>query len=90
LLPLILLNWVYAYISIAFVLLLSCSVVIPPNLLLLFGGVTKRVKGTKFTQWMDLNKTNIDAKELKYIDLPTKYVWNKELKIWKKGKEVLQ
>jgi hypothetical protein len=61
-------------------------VVIPPNLLLLFGGVTERVKGTKFTQWMDLNKTDIDAKELKYIDLPTKYVWNKELKIWKKAK----
>jgi hypothetical protein len=30
----------YAYISIACVLLLSCSVVTPPNLLKLFGGVT--------------------------------------------------
>jgi hypothetical protein len=30
-------------ISIAFILLLSCSVVTPPNLLLLFGGVTEVV-----------------------------------------------
>jgi hypothetical protein len=47
-----------------------------------------RVKETKFTQWMELNKIDIDAKELKYIDFPTKYVWNKKLKLWKKAKRI--
>jgi hypothetical protein len=39
LLPLTLVIWVYAYISIAFVLVLSCSVVMPPILLLLLLGM---------------------------------------------------
>jgi predicted nucleotidyltransferase len=36
--------------------------------------IKKGVKETKFTKWMELNKTNVDAKQLIYIDLPTKYV----------------
>jgi hypothetical protein len=39
-LPLTLLIKFYGYISIVFVLLLSCSVVTAPNLLLLFEGIT--------------------------------------------------
>jgi hypothetical protein len=48
------------------------------------------VKETKFTKWMEQNKIDVDAKELKYIDFPTKYVWNKEFFFGKRGKEGLQ
>jgi hypothetical protein len=33
---------------------------------------------------MELNKTNVDARQLTYIDLPTKYVWKAEKKLWAK------
>jgi hypothetical protein len=46
LLPLTLLFKFYGYIPISFVLLLSCSVVTPPNLLLSLRGVTVVSKGT--------------------------------------------
>jgi hypothetical protein len=46
--------------------------------------IKKGVKETKFTKWMELNKTNVDAKQLIYIDLPTKYVWTAEKKLWAK------
>jgi hypothetical protein len=49
-----------------------------------------RVQDTKFTKWMELNKTDADARQLSYIDLPTKYVWNKEKKYGKRDKEGLR
>jgi hypothetical protein len=39
------------------------------------------IKDTKFTKCMEINKTDADARELAYLDFPTKYVWKASDKV---------
>jgi hypothetical protein len=39
------------------------------------------IKDTKFTKWMEINKTDADARELTYLDFPSKYVWKASDKV---------
>lgn len=40
------------------------------------------LKDTKFTKWFDANKRNAEARELIYVEFPSKWVWNREIKVW--------
>ena len=40
------------------------------------------VQKTTLTEWMTINKSNDEAKELTYIQFPKKWVWNNKDKIW--------
>ena len=31
---------------------------------------------TTLTEWMKINKSNIEARQLLYIEFPSKWVWN--------------
>ncbi|XP_071741246.1 uncharacterized protein [Rutidosis leptorrhynchoides] len=37
---------------------------------------------SQFLQWMKMNETNNDAKQLTYVEFPTKFVWNKDTRLW--------
>ncbi|GJY22289.1 hypothetical protein Tco_0394855 [Tanacetum coccineum] len=46
---------------------------------------------TKFLQWMERNKIDDKARELLYVQFPTKYVWNAQYGVWEpiqKGKAI--
>ncbi|XP_062189934.1 uncharacterized protein LOC133892964 [Phragmites australis] len=45
------------------------------------------VKITKFTEWMETNKQYEEARELKYGDFPTKWVWHSDKRKWEKRKK---
>ncbi|XP_010490026.1 PREDICTED: uncharacterized protein LOC104767743 [Camelina sativa] len=45
------------------------------------------IESTMFTEWMETNKTDSEARELTYIEFPKYYVWNTSLKIWTKRKQ---
>jgi hypothetical protein len=45
--------------------------------------VIQRQKLTTLEAWFELNRTDPDARTLKYFDLPTKYVWKQDLRRWK-------
>ncbi|XP_031112095.1 uncharacterized protein LOC116016070 [Ipomoea triloba] len=40
------------------------------------------ISHSMFTAWFDANKTYEAAKQLAYIDMPTKFVWKKDLRQW--------
>ncbi|XP_031090970.1 uncharacterized protein LOC115995966 [Ipomoea triloba] len=40
------------------------------------------ISHSMFTAWFDANKTYESAKVLAYIDMPTKFVWKKDLRQW--------
>ena len=44
------------------------------------------IKRTMFTEWFELNKRDKEARKLTYAELPKKYVWHEQLKIWKERK----
>ncbi|KAL7616464.1 hypothetical protein Lser_V15G00051 [Lactuca serriola] len=44
------------------------------------------VAASQFLAWMECNKHDEDARNLSYVEFPTKYVWNKSDKIWTKRK----
>ncbi|XP_074326602.1 uncharacterized protein LOC141664545 [Apium graveolens] len=49
------------------------------------------IKKTKFTEWLETNKRNEDARNLTYVEFPKNWIWNSKEKIWtrrKKGKAV--
>ncbi|XP_074347337.1 uncharacterized protein LOC141686186 [Apium graveolens] len=49
------------------------------------------IEKTKFTEWLETNKQNEDARTLTYVEFPKHWVWNSKGKLWtrrKKGKEV--
>ncbi|XP_074374349.1 uncharacterized protein LOC141714747 [Apium graveolens] len=49
------------------------------------------IEKTKFTEWLETNKRNEDARNLTYAEFPKNWVWNSKEKIWtrrKKGKAV--
>uniref|UniRef100_A0A803PIG5 ATP-dependent DNA helicase n=1 Tax=Cannabis sativa TaxID=3483 RepID=A0A803PIG5_CANSA len=48
---------------------------------------TPGVDKTKFTEWLETNKNNEDARELTYSDFPTCWVWNSKDKIWTRRKQ---
>ena len=37
---------------------------------------------TTLTEWMEINKYDINARELTYTEFPIKYVWNNKYKYW--------
>ncbi|GJW63800.1 hypothetical protein Tco_0115684 [Tanacetum coccineum] len=47
----------------------------------------KSTNTSKFLAWMEINKTDIEAKKLLYVEFPEHYVWNKTNKIWTKRKQ---
>jgi hypothetical protein len=44
----------------------------------------KGIKETKFTEWMETNKHSDEARQLTYVDFPTKWVWKNKEKSGKK------
>ncbi|XP_031099739.1 uncharacterized protein LOC116003940 [Ipomoea triloba] len=44
------------------------------------------ISHSMFTAWFDANKTYDSAKQLAYIDMPTKFVWKKNLRQWQPRK----
>ena len=40
------------------------------------------IQRTTLTEWMEINKINTEARQLSYIQFPTKWVWNNKDKIW--------
>ncbi|XP_020082082.1 uncharacterized protein LOC109705725 [Ananas comosus] len=45
------------------------------------------VTKTMFTEWMATNQVYDDARELTYVEFPTKWVWHSDDKIWTKRKK---
>ncbi|GKC23357.1 hypothetical protein Tco_1025507, partial [Tanacetum coccineum] len=45
------------------------------------------VNETMFTEWMEANKLYDEAKELTYVEFPTKFVWKKDIKKWRPRKK---
>ncbi|XP_071704862.1 uncharacterized protein [Rutidosis leptorrhynchoides] len=43
---------------------------------------SESVNRSQFLEWMNINRVNEDARQLSYLDFPTKFVWNKETKLW--------
>ena len=41
-----------------------------------------RIQKTTLTEWMEINKSNCEARELTYTQFPKKWVWNTKDKIW--------
>ncbi|XP_071707929.1 uncharacterized protein [Rutidosis leptorrhynchoides] len=37
---------------------------------------------SQFLEWMEMNEKNNDAKQLTYVEFPTKFVWNKDTRLW--------
>ncbi|WOH08104.1 hypothetical protein DCAR_0727541 [Daucus carota subsp. sativus] len=49
------------------------------------------IEKTKFTEWLETNRTNPDARNLTYVEFPRHWVWHSKDKLWtrrKKGKAV--
>ncbi|KAL8119670.1 hypothetical protein AgCh_016964 [Apium graveolens] len=49
------------------------------------------IEKTKFTEWLETNRMNEDARNLTYVEFPRHWVWNFKGKLWtrrKKGKAV--
>jgi hypothetical protein len=49
------------------------------------------VSSTMFLKWMELNQSEVVARELSYIEIPSKFVWKEEQKKWdfrKMGKAI--
>ena len=42
---------------------------------------------TMLTEWFELNKRDIEAGTLTYTELPQKYVWHEQTKVWKLRKQ---
>ncbi|OMO96975.1 DNA helicase PIF1, ATP-dependent [Corchorus olitorius] len=42
------------------------------------------ITSTMFTEWMEANKGSPDARQLTYAEFPSKWVWNKTAKTWKR------
>ncbi|XP_038717417.1 uncharacterized protein LOC120010695 [Tripterygium wilfordii] len=42
----------------------------------------ENIERTIFTEWMNTNKNQQDARTLSYLEFPTKWVWHKEEKKW--------
>ena len=42
---------------------------------------------TMFTEWFELNKRDTEARKLTYAELPQKYVWHEQAKVWKLRKQ---
>ncbi|XP_071740753.1 uncharacterized protein [Rutidosis leptorrhynchoides] len=40
------------------------------------------VNVSQFLEWMKCNETNAEAKQLTYVEFPTKFVWNKDTRQW--------
>ncbi|XP_071699726.1 uncharacterized protein [Rutidosis leptorrhynchoides] len=40
------------------------------------------VNNSMFLEWMQCNKVNEEARQLTYVDFPTKFVWNKDKRVW--------
>lgn len=40
------------------------------------------INKTTLTEWFELNKRDADARLLTYSQIPTKYVWNGDSKVW--------
>lgn len=47
----------------------------------------ERIGVTKFTQWMETNKINDEARDFTYAEFPSKWVWKNKLKQWNKRKK---
>nr|GEY73331.1 uncharacterized protein [Tanacetum cinerariifolium] len=45
------------------------------------------VNETMFTEWMEANKIYDEAKELTYVEFPTKFVWKQDIKRWRPRKK---
>ena len=45
------------------------------------------IKYTMFTDWFELNKRDPNARGLTYAQIPTRYVWHDQTKIWKERKQ---
>ncbi|XP_071687484.1 uncharacterized protein [Rutidosis leptorrhynchoides] len=43
---------------------------------------SESVNRSQFLEWMNMNRANEDARHLSYLYFPTKFVWNKETKLW--------
>lgn len=41
-----------------------------------------------FTRWLEMNKGDQEARNLTYLQFPTKFVWNKSSQNWKDVKLV--
>ncbi|XP_071727769.1 uncharacterized protein [Rutidosis leptorrhynchoides] len=46
------------------------------------------VNVSQFLEWMKCNETNDDAKLLTYVEFPTKFVWNKDTRLWTPRKKL--
>ncbi|XP_019168340.1 PREDICTED: uncharacterized protein LOC109164044 [Ipomoea nil] len=40
-----------------------------------------------FLEWFEANKTFLDARELTYVEMPTKFVWKKDVRKWQPRKK---
>lgn len=40
------------------------------------------IEKTMFTEWMSINRDNMEARQLTYSEFPTKFVWNSSQKTW--------
>ena len=47
----------------------------------------ENISTAMFTDWFELNKRDEDANELTYAQLPTKYVWHEDIRMWQKRKQ---
>lgn len=45
------------------------------------------VSSTMFLSWMEYNECNQDARNLTYVEFPTKYVWKSEQRCWARRKQ---
>ncbi|XP_019191165.1 PREDICTED: uncharacterized protein LOC109185656, partial [Ipomoea nil] len=43
-----------------------------------------------FLEWFEANKTYPEARNLTYAEMPTKFVWKKDIRKWQQGKEDFQ
>ncbi|XP_073225646.1 uncharacterized protein [Cicer arietinum] len=44
------------------------------------------IETTMFIEWMKMNSVDMEARQLTYVEFPTKYVWNKTSKKWTRRK----
>ncbi|OMO58886.1 DNA helicase [Corchorus capsularis] len=44
------------------------------------------ITSTMFTEWMSANKVSLDARQLTYAEFPSKWIWDKTAKTWKRRK----
>lgn len=46
----------------------------------------KGIDRTMFTEWMQMNSVNEEARSLTYAEFPSKFVWSKQQKQWRPRK----